>query len=137
MKRYLFLFLALCCLQAARPQEYIIKEAQMQKLEGICLQYKANNQSLTEQLNASVQDSRLLREQLKTERELTASLNNSLTKSELNAATIEAERDELMVQVEKQKAEIQRQKNIVLRFLIVTIALSLFVFALLIALFKK
>lgn len=94
MKKYLsLLLLYVLFLVPAQAQTYQVTEEQLQKLEAICQNYKANNQKQQEQLDALMQkslalqkDSQTLNEQLKNERTLTKNLNESLTKYEIKDA---------------------------------------------------
>lgn len=125
MKRFLFLvlFSALYC--AAAEPRYTMTETQLQKLEAICQNYKADRQKATEQLNASLQESKTLREQLKMERETTASLNLSLQKSEDNAARNEAEKVQAMLDLAEAKTQIQKQKTTIVILIGTIIALTI------------
>ena len=138
MRRLLyFVLLYLFCSVLAFPQDYIITETQLQKLETICQTYKTNNQKLTEQVSALTQDSNLLKTQLQTERALTKSLNESLTKYEISAAESEAEKINLALEVQKQKTKNQKLQ----KWLVISICAGVLILAgavvLLILLVKK
>lgn len=150
MKRFYFLFVVcfLFSVLAARAQTYEVTESQMQMLEEICRNYKANNQTLTEQLNESRRESTLLKaqltdskkestllsEQLQNERKLTQNLNDSLYRSELNAAQIESERDQALLDCEKQKTANQKLQKIII---ILACALGTFILGIVAALIFK
>lgn len=126
MKRLLyFVLFYLFCYVLAFPQEYIITETQLQKLETICQTYKASNQKLTEQLNESMQDSNLLKTQLQTERALTKSLNESLTKYEISASESEAEKINLTLELQEQKTKYQK----LMKWFVVSICASVLLLA--------
>lgn len=134
---FFFVLFLLFFAQAAVPQTYSITEAQLQKLEAICQSYKANNQKLMEQLNASTQDSMLLREQLLNERSMTKSLNNSLLKYENSAAQSEAEKIQALIDLEQQKTHNQKLKKYITVLACGLVFLFLVIIGLVVLLFKK
>ena len=110
-KVLLVLLFALFFLPAA-AQQYYITEAQLQRLETISQNYKALNQMLQEQLEKSqskVQslqtESETLQTQLAKERETTKSLNQSLAQYEIKNSQSEAEKMQLILDLEAQKAK--------------------------------
>lgn len=126
MKRFfLFLFSAFFFLQAAAAQTYQVTAEQLQKLEAICQSYKANNQTLQQQLKESREqvqswkkqyeslqqqalnlktESAKLKEQLASERTSTQNLNGSLSKSEARNSQLQQENQELLQnQIQQEK----------------------------------
>lgn len=138
MKRFVaWFFCVLFCASAARVTEYTLTESQLQTLETICQRYKASNQKLTEQLNASTSDSKLLREQLKNERNLTQSLNESLKKYEDSVAQSEAEKVKALLDLEKSKATIQKQQKWIVILIVAAGVLLIALVVLIVLLIKK
>ena len=132
----LFFFFALFC-AVVKPTEYTLTETQLQTLETICQKYKANNQKLTEQLNASRNDSKLLQEQLKNERTLTQSLNESLKKYETSVAQSEAEKVQALLDLEQSKTTIQKQQKWIVILIVIAAILLIGGVLLLVLLIKK
>lgn len=122
-----FCFLVFCCYPVAA--QYNITEAQLQKLESILESYKQNNQQAQSKLEALQKEaeslqmdlivwknkatelqkaSATLQQQLQNERELTKSLNSSLTKYEDQVTQITALQIEAVLEAEKANARASR-----------------------------
>lgn len=128
MKRLLFFcFLVFFCFPAVG--QYNITEVQLQKLESILASYKASNQQVQSKLEALQREaeslqkdliawknkatelqkaSATLQQQLQQERELTKSLNSSLTRYEEQVTQITALQIEAVLEAEKANARASR-----------------------------
>lgn len=118
MKRLVFLLGLFCCCCAPVPAtEYYITEAQLQTLETICQNYKKSNLTLQKQVDELQQkvtilktDSLTLETQLKAEREITQTLNQSLKKYEDKNCESEAEKMTLLQQIAELKIKVQKMR---------------------------
>lgn len=117
MRKFLFLFLLSAFSFPAVGQQYYITEAQLQKLETLCQNYKTLNQKQQEQLQQLQnkaenlkKESGTLQEQLKAERNTTANLNQSLSEYEIKNSQSEADKIQLALDLEQQKVKTGRWK---------------------------
>lgn len=102
------LFVAFCC-QVAYPQEYTVTEQQLQRLETIYQNYKADNQSLQLQVQSLKQKSTDLTQQLKAEREISQSLNASCTRLENSLKAEHQEHNKTVEQLNKEKLKSEKK----------------------------
>jgi septal ring factor EnvC (AmiA/AmiB activator) len=102
------LFAAFCC-QVAYPQEYTVTEQQLQRLETVYQNYKADNQSLHQQVQSLTQKSEDLKTQLKAERETSQNLNVYCQRLEISLEQEHKDHNKTVEQLQKEKLRSEKK----------------------------
>lgn len=141
-KRFLLILFVLALLSAlfsqlAQAQEYKVTEYQLQELEAIYQNYKANNVILQSQVQSLKTESQTLSAQLTKEREISRALSNSCAELDVKLSTEQQKMEKLNEELNAQKLNYQKTiKWFILSLALNFILLCAFVFLLLLVLKK-